>query len=189
MFRSSTRPERSSGTSEKAPSRFTKTARSRRVNVFRQDDVPISLGLIIDTSASMTNKRDRVASAALAMVKASNPQDEVFIVNFNESAVLAKEFTNDIKDLEKALRDLERERRDRDAGRVAVGDRAPAAQRPQGQEGAAGGHRRGRQQQRGNTSAPGPGGATERRDHLRHRPAGRRGSRQRRARQEAAQTN
>jgi len=77
------------------------------LNVFRQDDVPISLGLIIDTSASMTNKRDRVASAALAMVKASNPQDEVFIVNFNESAVLAKEFTNDIKDLEKALRDLD----------------------------------------------------------------------------------
>jgi VWFA-related protein len=69
--------------------------------------VPISLGLIIDTSASMTNKRDRVASAALAMVKASNPQDEVFIINFNESAVLAKEFTNDIKDLEKALRDLD----------------------------------------------------------------------------------
>ncbi len=40
--------------------------------------MPISLGLIIDTSASMTDKRDRVASAALAMVKASNPEDEVF---------------------------------------------------------------------------------------------------------------
>ena len=77
------------------------------LNVYRQDDVPISLGLIIDTSASMTNKRDRVASAALAMVKASNPQDEVFIINFNESAVLAKEFTNDIEDLEKALRNLD----------------------------------------------------------------------------------
>ena len=72
------------------------------VSVFRQDDVPISLGLIIDTSASMTDKRDRVASAALAMVKASNPEDEVFIINFNESAVLAKDFTNNIKDLEKA---------------------------------------------------------------------------------------
>jgi len=77
------------------------------LNVFRQDDVPISLGLIIDTSASMTDKRDRVASAALAMVKASNPQDEVFIVNFNESAVLAEEFTNKIQDLEEALRHLE----------------------------------------------------------------------------------
>src|ERR1017187_2642479 len=77
------------------------------LTVFRQEDVPISLGLIVDTSASMTDKRDRVASAALSMVKASNPQDEVFIINFNESAVLAKEFTSDIKDLEKALRNLD----------------------------------------------------------------------------------
>jgi Ca-activated chloride channel homolog len=77
------------------------------LNVFRQDDVPISLGLIIDTSASMTDKRDRVASAALAMVKGSNAEDEVFIINFNESAVLAKDFTNNTKDLESALRNLD----------------------------------------------------------------------------------
>src|SRR5580698_1003227 len=76
------------------------------VKDFRQDDVPISLGLIIDTSASMTDKRDRVASAALAMVKASNPEDEVFIINFNESVKLANDFTNNTKDLEKALRNL-----------------------------------------------------------------------------------
>ena len=77
------------------------------VSTFRQEDVPISLGLIIDTSASMTDKRDRVASAALAMVKASNPQDEVFIINFNESALLAKDFTSDTKDLETALHNLD----------------------------------------------------------------------------------
>jgi Ca-activated chloride channel family protein len=77
------------------------------LKVFRQDDVPISLGLIIDTSASMTDKRERVASATLAMVKASNPEDEVFIINFNESAVLAKDFTNNTKELENALRNLD----------------------------------------------------------------------------------
>ncbi len=77
------------------------------LSVFKQEDVPISLGLIIDNSASMTDKRDRVASAALALVKASNPDDEVFIINFNESAVLAREFTNNIKDLENALRNLD----------------------------------------------------------------------------------
>ena len=76
-------------------------------SVFKQEDAPISLGLIIDNSASMTDKRDRVASAALALVKASNPDDEVFIINFNESAVLAREFTNNIKDLENALRNLD----------------------------------------------------------------------------------
>lgn len=76
------------------------------LSTFRQEDVPISLGLIIDNSASMTDKRDRVASAALAMVKASNPEDEVFIINFNEKAVLAREFTSNVQDLEKALRNL-----------------------------------------------------------------------------------
>ena len=79
----------------------------QQINVFRQEDAPISLGLIIDNSASMTDKRDRVASAALAMVKASNPQDEVFIINFNEKAVLTKDFTNNSKDLEDALRKID----------------------------------------------------------------------------------
>ena len=77
------------------------------ISSFRQEDVPISLGLIIDKSASMTDKRDRVASAALALVKASNREDEVFIINFNEAAVLAKDFTSDTKDLEKALRSID----------------------------------------------------------------------------------
>jgi len=77
------------------------------LSVFRQEDVPISLGLIIDTSASMTDKRERVASAAMAMVKASNPDDEVFIIHFNEKAVLAKEFTNNTQELENALRHLD----------------------------------------------------------------------------------
>jgi Ca-activated chloride channel family protein len=79
----------------------------QEITVFRQEDVPISLGLIIDNSASMTGKRDQVASAALALVKASNPQDEVFIINFNEAAVLTREFTNNIKDLENALREID----------------------------------------------------------------------------------
>ncbi len=77
------------------------------LTVFRQEDVPISLGLIIDTSASMTDKREKVASAALAMVKASNPDDEVFIINFNEKAILSREFTNNTRDLENALRNLQ----------------------------------------------------------------------------------
>lgn len=77
------------------------------LSVFRQEDVPISLGLIIDTSASMTDKRGRVATAALSMVKASNAEDEVFIINFNESAVLARDFTDNLKDLEGTLRNFD----------------------------------------------------------------------------------
>jgi VWFA-related protein len=79
----------------------------QEIKVFRQEDVPISLGLIIDNSASMTDKQDRVASAALAMVRASNSEDEVFIINFNDAAVLTKEFTNNIKELESALRGID----------------------------------------------------------------------------------
>ncbi len=77
------------------------------IRLFHQEDVPISLGLIIDNSASMNPKRDRVASAALAMVKASNPQDEVFIINFNDTAVLTKEFTSNVTELANALRDID----------------------------------------------------------------------------------
>jgi Ca-activated chloride channel homolog len=75
-------------------------------SVFRQEDVPVSLGLLIDSSASMGNKKDRVASAALAMVKASNPDDEVFTINFNEEADIAQDFTSDANLLEKSLRNL-----------------------------------------------------------------------------------
>jgi VWFA-related protein len=79
----------------------------QEIKVFRQEDVPISLGLVIDTSASMSNKRDRVNSAALAMVKASNPDDEVFVIAFNEEALITQDFTSNPKQLENSLRKLE----------------------------------------------------------------------------------
>ena len=52
----------------------------------------------------MVNKRERVDSAAVAMVKASNPEDEVFVITFNEEAFIAQEFTHDVKQLENSLR-------------------------------------------------------------------------------------
>jgi VWFA-related protein len=75
----------------------------QQVKVFKQEDVPISMGLVIDNSGSMRDKRARVESAGLTLVKLSNPQDEVFIVNFNDDAFLDKEFTSDIKELEEGL--------------------------------------------------------------------------------------
>jgi VWFA-related protein len=73
------------------------------IKEFRQEDVPVSLGLVIDSSASMTNKRDRVAAAALALVNLSNPDDEVFIVNFDETPSLDVDYTNDQQRLKKGL--------------------------------------------------------------------------------------
>ena len=61
------------------------------------------MGLIIDNSGSMREKRQAVESAALALVRDSNPQDEVFIVNFNDEAYLDADFTNDIKVMEQGL--------------------------------------------------------------------------------------
>jgi Ca-activated chloride channel family protein len=88
----------------------------QQISVFRQEDVPVSLGLIIDNSASMQNKKDRVATAALAMVKASNPDDEVFIVTFNEEADVVQEFTSDLTSMEKSLRNI------RNQGETAMRD-------------------------------------------------------------------
>ena len=75
----------------------------QEIKLFRQEDVPISLGLVIDDSASMKEKRDRVNSAALSMVRASNPQDEIFILNFNEDSQITQDFTSDIHRLEQSL--------------------------------------------------------------------------------------
>jgi Ca-activated chloride channel family protein len=77
------------------------------LKIFRREDVPVSMGIIVDNSGSMKDKRDKVAAAALALIKASNPQDEVFVVNFNDRPYLDQPFTNDIKKLEAALDKLD----------------------------------------------------------------------------------
>ncbi len=73
------------------------------LKIFRREDIPISLGLIIDNSGSMRNKRGKVESAAVKLVKASKRNDEVFVVNFNDEAFLDQDFTNKISLLEQAL--------------------------------------------------------------------------------------
>lgn len=79
----------------------------QQIRTFKREDVPVSLGLVVDNSGSMRDKRSKVETACLGLVKASNPQDEVFIVNFNDEAFLdnpkGKDFTNDIKEMEEAL--------------------------------------------------------------------------------------
>ena len=67
----------------------------QQIKVFRQEDIPLSLGIAIDNSASMRPSRSRVEAAALSLVRASNPREEVFIVNFNDDAFLDVHFTND----------------------------------------------------------------------------------------------
>jgi len=61
------------------------------------------MGMVIDNSGSMRDKRARVERASLDLVRASNQQDEVFIVNFNDEAYLDVEFTNEMKLLEQGI--------------------------------------------------------------------------------------
>ncbi|MBV8729640.1 MAG: VWA domain-containing protein [Acidobacteriia bacterium] len=79
----------------------------QEVRQFKREDVPVSMGLIVDNSGSMRDKRAKVEAAALALVKDSNSQDEVFVVNFNDEAYNdlphGKDFTSDIKEMEEAL--------------------------------------------------------------------------------------
>jgi VWFA-related protein len=73
------------------------------IKLFKREDVPVSLGLVIDNSGSMREKRTAVESAALALVRDSNKQDEVFVVNFNDEPYLDADFTNDIAVMEQGL--------------------------------------------------------------------------------------
>ncbi|PYS54040.1 MAG: VWA domain-containing protein [Acidobacteria bacterium] len=79
----------------------------QQIKVFKHEDIPLSLGLVIDNSGSMRNKRERVNSAALAFARESNPEDEVFIVNFDDAAYLEQDFTGSIGDLIDALDNLD----------------------------------------------------------------------------------
>ncbi len=77
----------------------------QKLSVFKQEDVPVSFGLVVDNSGSMRDKRPQVNAAALTFVKTSNSQDEGFVVNFNDDYYLDTEhdFTSDLTEMRTAL--------------------------------------------------------------------------------------
>jgi len=77
------------------------------ITSFRHEDVPVAMGIVIDNSGSMREKRDKVNRAALNLVRSSNPQDQVFVVNFNDEYYLDQAFTSDINKLREALEKVE----------------------------------------------------------------------------------
>ena len=70
---------------------------------FRHEDLPVSLGILIDSSGSMYDKRAAVEQASLDLVKLSNQQDEAFVVDFSWEAYIDQDFTNDIRKLQDGL--------------------------------------------------------------------------------------
>ena len=75
----------------------------QEVVTFSAEDVPISIGVIFDFSGSMANKVGKAREAALQFFKTANPQDEFFLVSFNERAELTSSFTNSVEDLQSRL--------------------------------------------------------------------------------------
>lgn len=87
--------------------KVTENGQPQQIRIFRREDVPVSLGLIVDNSGSMRNNRQKVEAAALAMVKESNPRDEVMVVNYNDEAYEDVPLTSDIKKMEEGLQRID----------------------------------------------------------------------------------
>jgi Ca-activated chloride channel family protein len=77
------------------------------ITSFRHEDIPVAMAIVIDNSGSMREKRQKVNQAALNLVRSSNSQDQVFIVNFNDEYYLDQDFTADINKLKEALEKIE----------------------------------------------------------------------------------
>src|SRR5215813_4356218 len=75
----------------------------QRVSVFKHEDIPVSLGLVIDNSRSMEPRKQRLDAAALAFVRRGNPDDETFVVHFDDEPRIDVDFTGSIPRLENAL--------------------------------------------------------------------------------------
>ncbi len=74
---------------------------------FQHTDLPVSIGLVVDNSGSMSKKRPAVNKAALDLVEASNPEDEAFVVNFSDEAYIDQEFTSNVNKLRDGLGHIE----------------------------------------------------------------------------------
>jgi VWFA-related protein len=79
----------------------------QQITSFRREDIPVAIGIVIDNSGSMRDKRPAVNQAAINLVRASNPQDEVFIVNFNDEYYLDQDFTSQVPQMKEALERIE----------------------------------------------------------------------------------
>lgn len=83
----------------------------QEIRVFGNEDVPVTVGLVVDHSGSMKPKMSHVEEAALSFARSSNPRDQMFVVNFNEKVTLglpaSKPFTDVPQELENAIAQAE----------------------------------------------------------------------------------
>ena len=74
---------------------------------FQHTDLPVSIGLVVDNSGSMSRKRPSVNKSTLDLIQASNPDDEAFVVNFSDEAFIDQEFTTNVNRLRDGLSHIE----------------------------------------------------------------------------------
>jgi len=75
----------------------------QKIESFAREDVPVSMGIVLDLSGSMRGKIEQVKRAALAFLKAGNPGDEFFLIGFNDDVELLQDYTDDIDEVSDTL--------------------------------------------------------------------------------------
>jgi Ca-activated chloride channel family protein len=78
----------------------------QKLKTFATEDAPVSIGIIMDLSGSMTSKLVRARDSVLQFMKTANPQDEFFVIGFNDRPELIEDFTSSIEDIEARLQTI-----------------------------------------------------------------------------------
>jgi VWFA-related protein len=76
------------------------------ITSFRREDAPVAMGIVIDNSGSMREKREKIREAVLNLISVSNPKDEMFVVNFSQNSYLDQDFTSDAGLIRQALQQV-----------------------------------------------------------------------------------
>jgi Ca-activated chloride channel family protein len=76
------------------------------ITSFHREDVPVAVGIVIDNSGSLRDKREKVNQAVLNLIRNINSQDQIFVVNFSRNSYLDQDFTSDINLLNRALKQV-----------------------------------------------------------------------------------
>ena len=76
---------------------------AQEIRTFSSEDAPVSLGVIFDSSGSMSSKMDRAKEAVVEFFKTANPQDEFFMITFSDEPETVSEFTNSVDEIQNKL--------------------------------------------------------------------------------------
>jgi Ca-activated chloride channel family protein len=78
-------------------------ANQQKIATFASEDAPVSIGIVFDLSGSMTSKLIRARESILQFIKTANPQDEFFVIGFNDRPELIEDFTSSVEDIQARL--------------------------------------------------------------------------------------